>query len=469
MKLTRNLKNILSLFSVDLGTRFIGFLVVAYLARVLGKSGFGAIHIGLSVLAYVQMVGNCGLTLLGTKKIAAAHPEPSLLTGDIIFLRFIITSLAFLAVLLILNLFNIPQELRLVIIIFILYAFPYALLLEWYFLGLQKMGITSAGRIIGSIFYFVFIVILVKTPGGTVNTAIAWVIGGAANAVFIWFYFRREGKNIKIEIKRLKKSLSLLKEAFPLGLAGFISQAVIMFPALYIGFVSSTSDVGIYSAAYKLIALLLIFDRVFSAVFFPKIVQAVARTPDRLDEIFNMIIKIIVMLGLAIAIPIIVSSNLLIDLIYGGTFQDSVILFQVLVAFFVMTLINSVLSYTLIAIDRERAYTLALLWSMIAFIIGVLLLYSNFSTLGIIFALILYEIIQMGVMVRKIKENLFINFLSSIVLPIITTFVFIIVLVNLNLIIVFKILLGIITGIPLIAISGGLTFKEIKYIKRLLI
>ena len=75
----------------------------------------------------------------------------------------------------------------------------------------------------------------------------------------------------------------------------------------------------------------------------------------------------------------------------------------------------------------------------------------------------------MGVMVRKIKENLFINFLSSIVLPIITTFVFIIVLVNLNLIIVFKILLGIITGIPLIAISGGLTFKEIKYIKRLLI
>lgn len=469
MKPTRNLKNILSLFSVDLGSKFIGFLATTYLARILGTSGFGVINIGLAVLVYVLILSTSGLELTGTKKTAAGNEDPDYLAGNIITLRIFLTLIVVSLTFVVSNFFITSDEIRLIVIVYILFAFPSAFLLDWFFSGIQKLEITSAGRITGSLVYFIMAVILVKTSEDIIYTAVAWVIGGVANTIFIWFFYKKYGYKVKIRFDSYKKSFKLLKESSPLGLASFLSQAAIMFPAIYLGIVSSTSEAGIYSAAYKFIALLLIFDRVFVTIFFPKIVNAISHTPARLEEIFNRAFKIISVLVLTISIPIVLTGDLLINLVFGMQFQESVILFQVLIAFFVFTLINSVFSYTLIAVNREGAYLFALTVSVFAFIISTIIFYSQFFTLGIVFALIIYEIIQTLIMIIKIKETISLNYLRSLVSPMLVSVIILSALLNIEIHLIYKILIALFFGIPMVAYSGGLKTEDIKYIKRLLI
>lgn len=469
MKPTRNLKNILSLFSVDLGTKFLGFLATTYIARILGTSGFGAINIGLAVLVYVQILSSSGLTLLGTKKVAEGRDDLNYLTGDIVSIRFFLTVIVVFAAYLISFFFITSDEIRLIVLAYILYAFPFALLLDWFFSGKQKMEITSAGRIIASLVYLILVIVFVNTPDDLINTAAAWVMGGVANALFIWYLFRRYNYKIKVKLSRYKKSFSLLKEALPLGLASLLSQLAIMFPAIYLGIVSTTSDVGIYSAAYRLIGLFLIFDRVFVTVFFPKMVNTITQIPERMEELFNRTLKIISVFALIISVPMVVGGGAMINFIFGEEFGDSILIFQILVGFFVFTLTNSVFSYTLIAINREKAYIFALTVSLVTFISLVIILYSTYLTLGIAIALIVYEIVQITVMIIKFKETASVTYWTSIVVPAIITLVIIVVILNINIHFLLKILISLCAGIPLVSFAGRLKLEDIKYIKRLMI
>ena len=94
--MNRNLKNIISLFSIEFIARLLGLLAVTYLARVLGKSNFGVINIGLAVLSYAMIIGNGGLTLLGTRKVAGNVNSIEKLTGDILLTRITFAALIFM-------------------------------------------------------------------------------------------------------------------------------------------------------------------------------------------------------------------------------------------------------------------------------------------------------------------------------------------------------------------------------------
>jgi len=469
MKPTANLKNIFSLFSVDIFTKLLGFFTTTYLARILGTSGFGAISIGLAALVYVQILSSSGLTLMGTKRVAEGIEETGYLTGDIVSVRLILTTIVIVLAYFLSYFFISSEEIRLIVLIYILYGFPSAVLLDWFFTGKQRMEITSAGRVVNSVVYLIFVFLLVKSSDDIVNTAVAWVIAGMANSIFIWIIFKKYKYKIIFKLKRLKTSFSLLKQSFPIGFASLLSQAVIMFPAIYLGFAAGTSEAGIYSAAYRLITLFLIFDRVFATVFFPKIVNAISQAPGRLEEIFNRILKIISLLALAVSVPMIVAGDFMIHFVFGEAFKESILVFQLLTGFFAFTLINSVLSYTLIATNREGIYIFSLTISVVTFIAAILFFYNEFLTPGIAIALLIYEIVQASIMIFRFRKAIHIKYLTSIITPVLVSLIIIFLLVSFDVHFIIKTSAAIIVGTPLIALASGLTIEDIKYIKRLMI
>jgi len=80
MGIRKHSKNIFYVFSGDVVVRMVGFLVITYLARILGSSDFGVISIAAAVLAYGSILSNCGLAILGTRKVAAGSIITFLLT-----------------------------------------------------------------------------------------------------------------------------------------------------------------------------------------------------------------------------------------------------------------------------------------------------------------------------------------------------------------------------------------------------
>ncbi len=466
MKLTANSRNILFIYSGDAVSRLLGLLAVSYLARVLGPSDFGTISIGLAALAYAMVLGNSGLKLLGTRKIAGETDNIEYLTGNILIARLILSTIVFSIGISIVYFFIAANDIFNVILVYLLGVFPAAVLLEWFFHGHQKLGIIAGGKIFGMFGYLVFVLLFVKTPNDIIWVAWAWIIGISTNTIFLWIVFRLKKFRVCFQRNRLNIK-SILIEALPLGAASIIAQITTQFPPLFLGLVAAKSDVGLFSAAFKITVFLLIFDRVFYAIFFPRISRCFHKFPEKLEENVKYVLKITTVLVLIIGLYAILSGEFIVNWIFGSSFRDAVPIFQVLVGYFVLNLVNSVFSFTLIGIEKEKVYTKSLLWGMIAFFISLLFLTKSLGTVGVAYALISYQFTALVIMAVALKRQITLNYIRFLILPFLGTFLVLIpLLLYENCALIIKLIITTGVGFPVIAWLGGIGRNEINFLGR---
>ncbi len=469
MKINKNSKNIIYLFSLEFFVRLIGFAATTYLARVLGTSGFGLINLGLAILGYALLFGNSGLTLLGTRKIASNSEDAGELVTNILSARFYLSIIILILSVLIVYIFMTSKETENIVLIYLLYLIPFAFLLEWFFQGLQKMGVITIGRIIGMSAYFVFLVIFVKSEKDTLLTAAGWIIGGAVNSFVLWLFLKKTGYKSKLKIKNFN-FIPVVRESISLSLASIIAGLAVSFPIIYLGLVTTNSNIGIYSAAFKIIVLFLTFDRVFNALFFPKIINYIHNYSENLEDIFSSILKIIVAFSLSVGLIEIIGGKFIITFVFGKSFVDSILIFQLLTGYFTFTLINSVFSFTLIGMNKENIYTAGLTIGAIVFIIFSVILYNYYSVSGVAFSLALFEITTLIYMSLKLKTFIKINLYRNLFIPLIGTYAIILpVLLFIKISLPFHLLLIIFICLPLILMLSGFNIEEIKFLKRILL
>lgn len=469
MPLKSHSKNFLYLFSGDIAVRLIGFAATTYLARVLGASGFGIISIGTAVLAYALIFGNSGLTLSGTRKLAGEPDTPPEFLGRVLSTRFGLTLFVFvLAAVLIYFAVQTPQ-IAAVTTVYLLYLFPSALWLDWYFQARRQMGLISAGKFAGMLFYLAFILMFVHTADDLLSVAWGWVIGGTATAILLGIIFKRQKHTIRFSLKNLKP-FSLLKEAFPLGIANLSSQFAVQFPVLYLGWFASTSEVGIFSVAFRLTVMLLIFDRIFYTMFFPEISRHASQLPEMLETTFNRVLKIVTVSALILSLLTILSAEFIITLLFGAQYSASVPVFRILTGYFVLTLVISVFGYTLIGMGHEKAFTRSILFGTAAFFIAMFILAQFFGIIGVSSALIVYELATLTAMIAALGKHLSFSLLRNLLAPFGGTFLFCLPILSwLNFMFPLKLLLTLIIGAPLIAWMGGINKDDIQYFRRIFI
>ncbi len=460
-----NLKNIASLFFNEFISRFIGFIAVTYLARVLGTNGFGIINIGLAVLSYLMVFATSGLTLLGTKKIISGADDPGLFAGNILLARFTLSVIVLLVFITSVFLFMQPGEIFNVILIYSFFLLPSALLMEWFFHGHQKMDIIAAGRTFGMIAYLLALMLLVKSPHDTLLTGAAWVLGGIINVLYLFLIFKKKNYSLKYSFNPSFFS-RLIKESFSLSVASIITQSVIQFPVIYLGIVSSNSAAGVYSAAYKIIILILVVDRVFSALFFPKIVKYIHNRTENLDVTFNKILKIISGLGLSVLIIFLVLAEIVVETIFGIEFKEAVLIFMILLGSFYFTLLNSIFTYTLIAMNREKVYVFALTCGAVVFFAGIILLTNFFGVAGTAVSYVLFESTSFIVMGAILKKNISINIFRIVALPVSFTIILKFTLFTF-ISLPFQTIIAICAGIPVIFYLAGIGVEEFRFVKRI--
>jgi O-antigen/teichoic acid export membrane protein len=285
----------------------------------------------------------------------------------------------------------------------------------------------------------------------------------------LWMVFIRRKNGMKFRWD-LQESRRLLITALPLGIAMIISQVVLQFPAIYLGIVDTASEVGIYSAAFKLTVVILIFDRVFYAIFFPTISYYFQNRRDKLDFVFKNVLKFVTALALFVGLCAILSADMLIKSIYSTNFVEAVPVFQLMVGYFIFTLISSVFAFTLIGMKLEKIYTRSLIAGMLVFFAGILVLGNVFGAAGAAGSIVFYILVSLIIMIAGLKPHISMDLVRTLVLPIAATLlIFLPILEYIHLPLVIKLVIA--AGICLPAISWlcGIGINEINYLKRVLI
>ncbi len=199
-------KNLLSLFSADVARRLLGFISVAYLARILGKDGFGAVNFGFAVLAYVMVLSGAGFPTLGTKRIAQG--EPPELVGSVIGSRMMATIIVLLVVAFVVLTAVQNTTLAWLIILFSCAVLPQIFFVDWFFQGKETLGIVSAARVMQAVIYLAVVLIFVRTVNDILWVAIGSIAGECVASMLLFIRFRKTHRGIQIHIK---PSLYLLK------------------------------------------------------------------------------------------------------------------------------------------------------------------------------------------------------------------------------------------------------------------
>jgi O-antigen/teichoic acid export membrane protein len=343
------------LFAGEAASRVFGFLTTAVLARRLGLDGFGQIGFAAAMMAYGVVFTDFGLMTVGTRSVARERTLARDLVGDLAPLRFLLGVGAAAIMVLIALVLPKPATVKWLLVFYAGAVVVQSVMLEWVFIGAEKMGLVSISRAVTNCAYFGLVLALVRTAGSVLLVPVAFGTATALGA-FVLFsaYVPRFG------LPRLwlvpTRWLGLLKSAWPIGASSLLTQLHVNLGLILLGLVATFQQAGIYNSAYRLVFFLMTLDRVFYTVFFPVVSRLLKDQPDRLAELVGTMVRVILALSIPLCVGAFILARPILGLVFGAEYAGALPVLRILVWFLPLSMFNSLAGYTLLAAGNERRF-----------------------------------------------------------------------------------------------------------------
>ncbi|MBI1804155.1 MAG: flippase [Ignavibacteriae bacterium] len=394
-------KNFFAILLSDASRRFLGFLTLAYLTRRIAIGDFGAINVGITVLSYAMMASSGGLSSYGTRAVARGE-NPSLVS-NILSLRLVSSFIAYVLISVVAVLFVSNDFTIQFILLFGLLLYPNALFLDWYFQGKEQMGVIGLARLLSAVLYLILIFALVSSSSNLFWVPIAALLGDAlAAAALIISYKRRHPEaNIRFDLGEWKSTVA---HAFPLGAGSILAHFSISLPPIVLGILMSNTEVGIYSAAGKLIFFLLMLDRVIATLLLPASTRLHAVSSDMLSLTLRTALKWIVVMALPLCVGGTILADRILPFIFGSQYVVAAGTLRILLWYFFFTLVHTIFTTGLVAIGKEGVYGKVMLVSAVIYGVSIIFGTLLFGVTGAAGAVVASEAITLLLMRQRFSQ-----------------------------------------------------------------
>jgi PST family polysaccharide transporter len=148
-------------------------------------------------------------------------------------------------------------------------------------------------------------------------------------AVGLIVAFGRFGGSLRAWRVRYDYSLVLLKESWPLILAGLSVVLYMKIDVVMLGKMSDDREVGLYSAASRLSEAFYFLPMIIVSSLNPLLLRARASGAEQYRKSLLKLYVLMVRLSLAIALPLLILAPLLIETLYGIQYSESTAVLQV--------------------------------------------------------------------------------------------------------------------------------------------
>ena len=335
----------------------LAFLVLnAYVARVYGASLLGVVALAQTVVMYVTMGTDQGLTLIGAR-IVAGNPSAALDILRPVLLKRLILCAGTVSIGIAYALWGpIPNDARLYVLGFVLAVIPYALSLDWIAWGLNHMGWLGARRALERVGFVVAAIGGMYWTGGTLVPLVAsriWFMAGGT--VLLWLLWRFAWRPQIASGGKTPPSLASNELSwgtiFTLGGATIFNLLFNNVDTLILAGMTTASEVGCYNAAYKILFLIFAIYYLVGRSFYPHL--AASNDPEGLRKWLFLALPVVAIGGSALAAVIWIFSRQILTLLYGSTL-GSVGLLRILVISLPMDFCTGLVGILLVSRRRDR-------------------------------------------------------------------------------------------------------------------
>ncbi len=306
-------------------------IVYPYISRVLGVSNIGICNFVDSVISYFILVSMTGILVVGTREIASAKEKGKEELDRVFSNLFIFNALTTIIAVVILAICTllIPklyEHSQMMLLGGVKLVFNY-LMIEWFFKGLEDFRYITIRTIVIRCVYVLAVFLFVKESSDYVVYYLLTVLTIVINAIVNLSYC---GKHVHLSLKKLS-FIDIYKPLLILGFYTLVTSMYTSFNVAYLGFTSSSTEVGYYTTATKLHGIIISLFTALTGVMLPR--QSALLANGKYDEYKKMLVKTSDVL-LTFSIPLIIfcifEAETIIRIISGDGYDGAILPMQII-------------------------------------------------------------------------------------------------------------------------------------------
>jgi O-antigen/teichoic acid export membrane protein len=323
---SRSLHNVTMLAGGEVLTRMVAFAATATLAARLGPAGFGIIGFGLAIASYLAIAVDSGLNIVGIREVAIAPHRARDLYLTVGLTRLMLAAAAFAILAAVTWMLPKPAVVKGVIILTGLSFFALAIDPGWVLKGLERPGRAAAMLVGAQAVYAAGVLMFVRGPSDILRVpAIQFAADAVAAVAFGAALVGARRLHISVA-----EGLRILRSAGYVGVSRVMRVVISTFDVVLLGFLATTVQVGLYTAAYRIIFFMLALVGVFTNAFLPAYARAAAEGHHALGETIGTAVNAGAVVGAPLVVGTVLVAAPLMKLVFGPAFIDGAIALQLL-------------------------------------------------------------------------------------------------------------------------------------------
>lgn len=262
--------------------------LTAIAGRVLGTAGFGIYAIGTSIVEVARVVAASGLDFLVAREVAADPKCADRVASNAALLKVVLGAIAYVAMLGFVIALDYPAGVLGVVLVLGSAVFFENLsdIVDSVFQGRERMEYIARTFLITAIFLFVSAAAALLSGLGLRG----YVVCFALSFVMRWGLMLRFAKRtgfVRIRLANIDapEMRRLLRNALPLFGATVLSLLFHRMDILMLGKMSTPEEVGLYSAAVRIVDVLVLVPRVLATAVYPALRRHRDENPIKMQEV----------------------------------------------------------------------------------------------------------------------------------------------------------------------------------------
>ena len=299
-------------------------LTYPYVARVLGVENIGICNFADAVISYFLLFSSMGIKSVGIREIAKAKGDQDRLNrvyGGLFTLVLISTCVAVLVLLVATNSVEKLYVHKELMYVGALRLFCDLFQVEWLFKGLEEFKYITIRSLIVKCFYVASVFVFVREAGDYPLYFALYTMMVLCNAA-INFVHSRKFVRLKWENLKIK---SYIKPFFSLGMYMLLTSMYTSFNVAFLGFAGGEKQVGFYTTATKLYAIILSLYTAFTGVMLPRMSSLIEnKEKDKFDDAINKSQHILFSFSIPIILFAIVFAPDIIRVVAGSGYEGAI-------------------------------------------------------------------------------------------------------------------------------------------------
>jgi len=327
------LNNVASLGVVQVVNYIFPLLTIPYVSRIIGPEGFGLINYITAFVSYFVLIVYYGFDLTATRKIAV-DPDNLAIRSKVFsevtcarLLLFIVTIVGFT-----ICVGSVPILTENVMLSLVLFLTVISALLtpQYVFQGLQRLPVLSMLTLVKGVINTSLIFLFVSKKDDLLLYASISVFSNfliSLIAILYVIFFIK----IKFSFYSLKHSLAILKESRLIFFSSIIFSLYTTTNIIILGFFAGATTIGYYTTAVSFIIIVQsVVNIPLSSSLYPYIGKSFSESKENGIIKLQKIVPVIFYFTAAICLGILLLAPFVVFLIYGKSFEGSIISLQIL-------------------------------------------------------------------------------------------------------------------------------------------